>query len=60
MTDFENIHFELSASGIARLTLNRPDKLNSFTETMHAELRDALMQVKTTSGLRCLVITGAG
>ncbi|MGO8609268.1 enoyl-CoA hydratase-related protein, partial [Rhizobium johnstonii] len=28
--------------GIARITLNRPDRLNSFTAAMHAELRDAL------------------
>ena len=28
--------------GIARLTLNRPDRLNSFNDAMHAELRDAL------------------
>ena len=60
MTDFKNIHFELSDNGVARLIFNRPDKLNSFTDEMHAEIRDALMQVQTTSGVRCLVITGAG
>ena len=31
-----------NADGIARITLNRPDRLNSFTRAMHAELRDAL------------------
>ena len=39
--NFENITFTVEA-GIARLTLNRPDKLNSFTGAMHAELRTAL------------------
>src|SRR6202045_3296369 len=43
----------------ARLTLNRPDKLNSFNEAMHVEVREALNQVKT-NGARVLLITGAG
>lgn len=60
MTDYNSIHFDLADNGVARLTLNRPDKLNSFTEEMHREIRDALMIVKTTSTARCLVLTGAG
>ena len=46
--------------GIARLTLNRPDKLNSFTEAMHAEVRDVLDQIQNDSSVRVLVMTGAG
>ncbi|HRJ25781.1 MAG TPA: 2-(1,2-epoxy-1,2-dihydrophenyl)acetyl-CoA isomerase, partial [Thauera sp.] len=38
---YANILFSVE-QGVARLTLNRPDKLNSFTGDMHAELRDAL------------------
>ncbi|MGC1520669.1 MAG: 2-(1,2-epoxy-1,2-dihydrophenyl)acetyl-CoA isomerase PaaG [Steroidobacteraceae bacterium] len=45
--------------GIARLTLNRPDKLNSFNTQMHGEVRDALGQLPG-SGARVLVLTGAG
>ncbi|HEU4516984.1 MAG TPA: 2-(1,2-epoxy-1,2-dihydrophenyl)acetyl-CoA isomerase PaaG [Steroidobacteraceae bacterium] len=48
-----------SADGIARLTLNRPDRLNSLNTGMHAELRDALARV-ATDGSRVLVLTGAG
>lgn len=47
------------AGGVARITLHRPDKLNSFTEAMHGELRDALARV-TADGARCLLLTGAG
>ncbi len=55
---YENIEFEL-ADAIARITLNRPDKLNSFTAAMHGELADALAQVETR-GARVLVLSGKG
>ncbi len=57
--NFENITFTVEA-GIARLTLNRPDKLNSFTGAMHAELRTALDAVQADQSIRVLVLTGAG
>ncbi|MBB1075685.1 2-(1,2-epoxy-1,2-dihydrophenyl)acetyl-CoA isomerase [Rhodoferax sp. 4810] len=56
---YQNILFE-SQGGIARLTLNRPDKLNSFTGAMHADIRAALDGVQTDKSIRVLVITGAG
>lgn len=55
----ETIQFEITG-GIARLTLNRPDKLNSFNVQMHDEVRAALAQVREDSDCRVLVITGAG
>lgn len=57
--DYKNILFTVEA-GVARLTLNRPDKLNSFTGEMHAELRDALDTVQADTSIRVLVLTGAG
>ena len=44
---------------VARLTLNRPDRLNSITVQMHGELRDALGRVEA-EGARVLVLSGAG
>ena len=55
---YENILFELQG-GIARLTLNRPDKLNSFTADMHAEVAQALGRVEQ-EGARVLLLTGSG
>jgi 2-(1,2-epoxy-1,2-dihydrophenyl)acetyl-CoA isomerase len=55
---YENVLFEIGA-GIARLTFNRPERLNSFNAAMHAEVRDALAQVREREA-RVLVITGAG
>jgi 2-(1,2-epoxy-1,2-dihydrophenyl)acetyl-CoA isomerase len=49
-----------SAGGIARVRLNRPDRLNSFTAAMHAELRDALAAVRADVSVRVLLLTGAG
>ena len=49
-----------SANGVARVTLNRPDRLNSFTAKMHEELRDALGKVKADTSARVLLLTGAG
>lgn len=56
MHAYETILFSFEA-GIARLTLNRPDRLNSFTVAMHEEVADALGRLE---GARCLVLTGAG
>ena len=51
----------LAADGaVATVTLNRPDKLNSFTSEMHARLRDALDRVADDPAIGALVITGAG
>ena len=56
---YASILFDV-ADGVATLTLNRPDKLNSFTSAMHAEVRDALSRVKEDGSARCLLLTGAG
>lgn len=47
--------------GVATLTLNRPDKLNSFTAAMLEQFRTELKTIAApSSGVRCLLITGAG
>ncbi len=56
---YETILFAIDG-GIARLTLNRPERLNSFTDRMHAELRDALGRVRAEARARVLLLTGAG
>jgi 2-(1,2-epoxy-1,2-dihydrophenyl)acetyl-CoA isomerase len=54
--DYETIEFKLD-DAIARITLNRPDRLNSFTAHMHEELRDSLEQAREA---RVVILTGAG
>ena len=55
---YQTILFDVQG-GVARLTLNRPDRLNSFNTAMHAEVREALGSLKG-SDARVLVLTGAG
>src|ERR1700734_3776819 len=55
---YETILLSLEG-GVARLTLNRPDKLNSFNVRMHEEVQHALQSVRG-QGARVLVLSGAG
>ena len=48
------------ANGVAEITFNRPDKLNSFTRAMHGELRTALDKAHSDRSVRAVLITGAG
>jgi 2-(1,2-epoxy-1,2-dihydrophenyl)acetyl-CoA isomerase len=53
---YETIDFKADGP-VARITFNRPDRLNSFTVQMHEELRDALAAIGDS---RVLVLSGAG
>jgi 2-(1,2-epoxy-1,2-dihydrophenyl)acetyl-CoA isomerase len=48
------------AGGVLTLTLNRPDRMNAFTEEMHLELRAQLDRARTEAEVRAVLITGAG
>jgi 2-(1,2-epoxy-1,2-dihydrophenyl)acetyl-CoA isomerase len=48
------------AAGVQTITLNRPDKLNSFNPEMHTQLRSALDQAAGTPEIRCVLLTGSG
>jgi len=55
----DEITYEL-ASGVATLTLNRPDKLNAWTPAMEVLLRQLLGRAAEDPAVRVIVITGAG
>lgn len=59
MMSFETITLSIEA-GVALLILNRPDQLNSFNSQMHADVRQALKQVRQDSEVRVLLLTGEG
>ncbi|QNP44853.1 2-(1,2-epoxy-1,2-dihydrophenyl)acetyl-CoA isomerase [Sphingomonas sediminicola] len=56
MAEFESIIVDHHGS-IARITLNRPDRLNSFTAAMHEELKNAIDEI---GDAKVVVLTGAG
>lgn len=56
---YEQIQFTLE-NGVGTITLNRPDRLNSFTAVMHGELARALDALEHCAELRGVIITGAG
>jgi 2-(1,2-epoxy-1,2-dihydrophenyl)acetyl-CoA isomerase len=48
------------ADGVATLTINRPDSLNSLDTATKEALRDALIDVAADAGVRAVVLAGAG
>jgi enoyl-CoA hydratase len=51
--------FDLT-DGVARVTVNRPDKLNALNAIVIAELGDAVTRIETDSAVRGVLVTGAG
>ena len=47
-------------SGIARITLNRPDRLNALNDQMQVEIADSVAKADSDPNVRVLIITGAG
>ena len=56
---FQHILFSIEA-GVATLSLNRPEQLNSFNALMHQEVREALKAVQNNTEVRVLLLTGEG
>ncbi|QQM30784.1 2-(1,2-epoxy-1,2-dihydrophenyl)acetyl-CoA isomerase [Martelella lutilitoris] len=59
MTDNESVLVTLK-DGVLGVTLNRPDKLNSFNVDMHLALRAALQRARDEAEIRAVLLTGAG
>jgi enoyl-CoA hydratase/carnithine racemase len=57
--DFKEIRYEV-ADGILTITLNRPDRLNAFTETMMNELIAAFDASDADDDVRAVIVTGEG
>ena len=57
---YSHILFQVEESGIALLTLNRPEKLNALSAAVIGELADAFGRISNDRGIRAVVLTGAG
>ena len=59
MSEYELITYQTDA-GIARITLNRPDRLNAINDQMQVEIASAVADADADPNVRVLIITGAG
>ncbi|MEM1250606.1 MAG: crotonase/enoyl-CoA hydratase family protein [Acidobacteriota bacterium] len=59
MSGFENILYEVER-GRARITLNRPEKLNALTLQLQKELSEALWEADNDRSVHCVILKGAG
>jgi enoyl-CoA hydratase/carnithine racemase len=59
MPAYEQILYEVS-DRVATLTLNRPDKLNAWTQTMEQEVTSAIREAAADDRIRAIILTGAG
>ena len=57
--DFEALLYDVAA-GVARITINRPERRNALSWTVMSELRRALAVAKDDADVRVVVLTGAG
>jgi naphthoate synthase len=57
---YEDILFELSGDGLARITINRPHKRNAFRPRTVQELCDAFSRVRDNPAVGVVLFTGAG
>ena len=58
--DFEDIIFEKSEEGIAKITINRPEVRNAFRPLTVREMQQALEDAREDSGIGVIILTGAG
>lgn len=56
---YESLLFE-NRSGVASVTLNRPEKLNAINRALLAELRDCFEKIRNDHDVRAVILTGAG
>ncbi len=59
MTSSDTVLSRLDA-GVLCITLNRPDRLNAFTEEMHIALRAEFDRARDDDAVRAVLLTGAG
>jgi len=61
MPDYETLIYDRADNGVATVTLNRPDRMNTLGGTMKPDLYDLFQNVMLNDrGLRCVILTGAG
>ena len=60
VVDYEDIRYEHSGTGIARVTIDRPEVHNAFRPETVAEMMDAFTRIRDDASIGCALLTGAG
>jgi naphthoate synthase len=60
VADYEDIRFERSESGVAKVTIDRPEVHNAFRPDTVTELIDAFARIRDDASIGCVLLTGAG
>ncbi|MFL5673530.1 MAG: 1,4-dihydroxy-2-naphthoyl-CoA synthase [Chloroflexota bacterium] len=60
VTEYEDIRYEHSGTGIAKVTIDRPEVLNAFRPETVKEMMDAFERVRDDPSIGCALLTGAG
>ena len=58
--DYEDVRYEHSGTGIARVTIDRPEVHNAFRPETVGELIDAFARIRDDPSIGCVLLTGAG
>jgi naphthoate synthase len=58
--EYEDIRYEHSGTGIARVTIARPEVLNAFRPETIKEMIDAFARIRDEPSIGCVLLTGAG
>ena len=59
-SNFETLTLDINERGVARLTLNRPQKHNALNSLLISELRCAANELATDDGVRTVILSGEG
>ena len=59
-TTYDNLEIDFPEEGIARVTLNRPERLNAMTYGLVNDLHEALDAIDKDHAIRAVILTGAG
>jgi enoyl-CoA hydratase/carnithine racemase len=59
-TRYQQIRYEAAGDGVLTITLDRPERLNAFTDRMCRELIDAFDRADADDAVRVVIVTGAG
>ena len=60
VVEYRDIRYEHSGTGIAKVTINRPEVRNAFRPQTVRELSDAFARIRDDASIGCVLLTGEG